>query len=74
MNIRRRGVEMRLIVKGNGAPVPREDWALLKTNAWAHQWSDALLSGRARSVEEIADRETDRRLDAHEQRSYTRGT
>ena len=57
MKIKRRGVEMRLIIKGNGAPEPREDLALLKTIARAHQWSDALLSGQARSVEEIADHE-----------------
>jgi site-specific DNA recombinase len=57
MKIKRRGVEMRLIIKGNGATVPREDLPLLKAVARAHQWSDALLSGRARSIEEIADRE-----------------
>jgi hypothetical protein len=57
MKIKRRGVEMRLIIKGNGAPVPHEDLALLKAVARAHEWSDALLSGRARSVEAIADRE-----------------
>jgi hypothetical protein len=57
MKIKRRGVEMRLIIKGDGTPVPREDLALLKAVARAHEWSDALLSGRARSVEEIADRE-----------------
>jgi hypothetical protein len=57
MKIKRRGVEMRLIIKGNGAPEPREDLALLKAVARAYQWSDALLSGRARSVEAIADRE-----------------
>jgi site-specific DNA recombinase len=55
MKIKRRGVEMRLIIKGNGAPVPREDLALLKAMARAHQWFEALVSGRARSVEEIAD-------------------
>jgi DNA invertase Pin-like site-specific DNA recombinase len=57
MKIKRRGVEMRLIIKGNGAPEPHEDLALLKAVARAHEWSDALLSGRARSVEAIADRE-----------------
>jgi hypothetical protein len=57
MKIKRRGVEMRLIIKGDGAPLPREDLALLKAVARAHEWSDALLSGRARSVEAIADRE-----------------
>ena len=47
---------MRLIIKGNGASEPREDLALLKAVARAHEWSDALLSGRVRSVEAIADR------------------
>ena len=48
---------MRLIIKGNGASEPREDLALLKAVARAHEWSEALLSGRVRSVEAIADRE-----------------
>jgi len=51
MKIKRRGVEMRLVIKGNGAPEPCGNLALLKAIARAHQWSDALVSGRARSVE-----------------------
>jgi site-specific DNA recombinase len=57
MIIRRRGVEMRLVIKGNGAPAPQADSALLKAVARAHRWSEDLLMGRARSVDEIADRE-----------------
>jgi site-specific DNA recombinase len=57
MQIKRRGVEMRLVIKGNGTPAPRADRALLKAVARAHQWSDDLLSGRARSIEEIAERQ-----------------
>jgi hypothetical protein len=57
MTVRRRGVEMRLVIKGNGAPAPRADSALLKAVARAHQWSEDLLAGRARSVAEIAERE-----------------
>jgi site-specific DNA recombinase len=57
MRAKRRGVEMRLIIKGNGTSAPRADLALLKAVARAHQWSDDLLSGRARSIEEIAERQ-----------------
>jgi site-specific DNA recombinase len=57
MTVRRRGVEMRLVIKGNGAPAPRADSALLKAVARARQWSEDLLSGRAQSVAEIAERE-----------------
>jgi site-specific DNA recombinase len=57
MTIRRRGVEMRLVIEGNRAPASRADPALLKAVARAHQWSDDLVSGRARSIAEIAGRE-----------------
>jgi site-specific DNA recombinase len=57
MIIRRRGVEMRLVIRGNGAPAPQADSALLKAVARAHWWSEDLLTGRAQSVDEIADRE-----------------
>ena len=35
MQIRRRGVEMRLVIEGNRAPAPRADLALLKAIARA---------------------------------------
>jgi site-specific DNA recombinase len=57
MTIRRRGVEMRLLVEGNRAPARRADAALLKAVARARQWSEDLLAGRAQSVVEIAKRE-----------------
>jgi len=57
MTIRRRGVEMRLVIEGNRAPAARADSALLKAVARAHQWSEDLLTDRARSAEEIAERE-----------------
>jgi site-specific DNA recombinase len=57
MTIRRRGVEMRLVIEGNRAHAPRADSALLKAVARAHQWSEDLLLGRAQSVTEIAERE-----------------
>ena len=50
MQIRRRGVQMRLVIEGNRAPVPRSDLALLKAIARALHWSDELLSGRAPSI------------------------
>jgi site-specific DNA recombinase len=57
MRIRRRGVEMRLVIGGSGAPAARADLALLKIVARARQWSEHLLTGRAQSVAEIAERE-----------------
>ncbi|MGO9454930.1 MAG: recombinase family protein [Candidatus Binataceae bacterium] len=57
MTIRRRGVEMRLVIEGNRAHAPRADSALLKAVARAHQWSEDLLLGRAQSVTQIAERE-----------------
>jgi hypothetical protein len=57
MTIRRRGVEMRLVIAGNRAPALRADSALLKAVARARQWSEDLLAGRAQSVAEIAERE-----------------
>ncbi len=57
MQIRRRGFEMRLVIEGTGSPAAHADPALLKLVARAHRWSDDLLSGRVRSVAEIAARE-----------------
>ena len=57
MTVRRRGVEMRLVIKGNGALAPRADSALLKAVARAHHWSDELLSGRAPSIAKVGERE-----------------
>jgi site-specific DNA recombinase len=39
-----------------GAPVGRADLALLKAVARARQWSEDLLTGRAQSVDELAER------------------
>ena len=57
MTVRRRGVEMRLVIAGNRAPAAGADSALLKAVARARLWSEDLLVGRARSVAEIAERE-----------------
>jgi len=57
MAIRRRGIEMRLVIEGNHAHASRADSALLKAVARARRWSEDLLMGRAQSVTEIAERD-----------------
>jgi hypothetical protein len=57
IQIRRRGVEVRLVIEGNRPPAPRADLALLKAIARALNWSDELLSGRAPSIAKVAERE-----------------
>ena len=57
MKIKRRGVEMRLIMNGNSASTMKTDSALLKSVARAYHWSQDLLSGRVQCVEEIAERQ-----------------
>jgi hypothetical protein len=66
MRMKRRGVELRLVLEGDSIP-RRVDLTLLKAIARARRWSDELVSGRARSVDEIArrvglDRRSVRRL------------
>ncbi|MFI5399358.1 MAG: recombinase family protein [Candidatus Binatia bacterium] len=56
LQIRRRGLEMRLVLDDT-APPSRVDHTLLKTVARAYRWADDLLSGRAPSVGDIARRE-----------------
>ena len=60
MQMKRRGVEMRIVLEGDSTP-NRVDVPLLKAVARARRWSDELLSGRVRSVDELAKRE---RLDS----------
>jgi len=56
LKVKRRGVEMRLII--NGGDEPRKvDPALLKAFARARGWFGELASGRVRSLVEIARRE-----------------
>ena len=57
LQIRRRGVELRLVIVSETAPVPRNDPALLKAVARGFCWFDELASGKARSAVEIARRE-----------------
>ena len=54
--IRRRGVEMRLILESGerGASDTRVDPALVKAIARARQWFEQVASGKARSFAEIA--------------------
>ena len=48
---------MRLIIDGDATPAARVDLPLLKATARAYRWSDDLVSGRVRSIGEIAKRE-----------------
>ncbi len=57
MRMKRRGVEMRLIIDGDATPTARVDLPLLNATARAYRWSNDLLTGRARSSGEIARRE-----------------
>ncbi len=57
MRMKRRGVEMRLIIDGDAASLARINLSLLDATARAYRWSNDLLAGRARSIAEIARRE-----------------
>jgi site-specific DNA recombinase len=56
LKVKRRGVEMRLILNGGDQP-RKPDPALLKAFARARGWFEELASGRVRSLVEIARRE-----------------
>jgi hypothetical protein len=56
MKMKRRGIELRLVLEGDSVS-GRVDLPLLRAVARASRWSDELVSGRARSVDEIAGRE-----------------
>jgi site-specific DNA recombinase len=56
LKLKRRGVEMRLIINGGDEP-RKPDPALLKAFARARRWFEELASGRVRSLVEIARRE-----------------
>ena len=56
LKVKRRGVEMRLIINGGDEP-RKPDPALLKGFARARGWFEELASGRVRSFVEIARRE-----------------
>jgi site-specific DNA recombinase len=56
MRVKRRGVEMRLVLEGDSTP-SRVDLPLLKAVARARRWSQDLIAGRVQSVREIANRD-----------------
>jgi site-specific DNA recombinase len=57
MRMKRRGVEMRLIIRCADAPPRKPDTALLKAIARAHRWFEELISARATSLAAIASRQ-----------------
>ncbi len=57
MEMKRRGVEIRLVIEGESARAARSDPALLKAIARSHRWFHELASGRTASIREIAKRE-----------------
>ena len=57
MTMRRRGVELRLILNGRADEQRQVDPALLKSLARARSWFEEVASGRASSLTEIARRE-----------------
>ena len=56
MQMKRRGVELRLVLEGDATP-SRVNLPLLKAVARARRWSRDLLSGRVQSVGDVAKRE-----------------
>jgi site-specific DNA recombinase len=57
MQIKRRGVELRLVFNSDRGKTRKADPALLKAIARAHRWFDDLVAGRVRSMAEIGKRE-----------------
>jgi hypothetical protein len=54
LRIKRRGVEMRLVIEGPSAGTAKPDPVLLKEIRRAHRCFEALVSGQAGSVAELA--------------------
>jgi site-specific DNA recombinase len=57
MQLKRRGVELKLIVGDHNRSAAIVDLSLLKALARAHRWFDELSTGKARSLAAIAARE-----------------
>ena len=57
MQMKRRGVETRLVIPGEAVAVCRSDPALLRALSRGYQWFGELASGRAASTRQIAARE-----------------
>jgi site-specific DNA recombinase len=56
MCIKRRGVEMRLVINSSNA-IPKADFALIKAIVRAHDWWNRLISGQETSMKEMASRD-----------------
>ena len=55
VHLKRRGVEAKLIVDGDGkCPITSPDSALVKAVAKAHAWNRKLMTGDARSIRALA--------------------
>ena len=57
MQMRRRGVETRVLIPGEAVAASRTDVALLRALARGHQWFGELASGTVSSTRQIASRE-----------------
>jgi hypothetical protein len=57
MQLKRRGVETRLVIPGEAVPISRSDPALLRALSRGYQWFGELASGRVASTKQIAARE-----------------
>ncbi len=57
ITMKRRGVELRLIIQNEPPSRAKVDLVLLKTIARAHKWFDQLVSGEVKSLAAIAARE-----------------
>jgi site-specific DNA recombinase len=57
MQMKRRGIEIRLVIPGEAAMPSHSDPALLRALARSYQWFGELASGRATSIKQIAARE-----------------
>ena len=55
MRMKRRGIEMKLVINGTGPS--RVDQTLLKTIVRAHRWFNDLATGKVKNMAEIASRE-----------------
>ena len=57
LRMKRRGVEMRMVIEGAPAQSTYADPVLISALSQAHRWADELTTGKAKSMLEIAKRE-----------------
>ena len=57
LTMKKRGIELRLVIQNEPSSTAKVDMVLLKTIARAHRWFDQLLSGEVKSLTAIATRE-----------------